>query len=115
MNAALGLAQLEQLEDFVNNKRETASKYLAFCEEQNISFFKDREDEKSNYWLNAIILENREQRDAFLKESNESGVMTRPIWKLMNKLPMFDNCPKGDLSNAEWLEDRVINIPSSVR
>ncbi len=115
LNAALGLAQLEQLDDFVNNKRETAKKYLAFCEEQNISFFKDREGEKSNYWLNAIILENREQRDAFLKESNESGVMTRPIWKLMNKLPMFKDCPKGDLSNAEWLEDRVVNIPSSVR
>ncbi len=115
LNAALGLAQLEQLDSFVNNKRETASKYLAFFEEQNISFFKDREGEKSNYWLNAIILENREQRDAFLKESNENGVMTRPIWKLMNKLPMFKDCPKGDLSNAEWLEDRVVNIPSSVR
>ncbi len=115
LNAALGLAQLEKLDDFVNNKRETALKYLAFFEEQNIPFFKDREEEKSNYWLNAIILENREQRDAFLKESNESGVMTRPIWKLMNKLPMFKDCPKGDLSNAEWLEDRVVNIPSSVR
>ncbi len=115
VNAALGLAQLEQLDDFLNNKREIALKYLSFCEAQNISFFKDREDEKSNYWLNAIILENREQRDAFLKESNERGVMTRPIWKLMNKLPMFKDCPKGNLNNSEWLEDRVVNIPSSVR
>ncbi len=115
LNAALGLAQLEQLEDFIDNKRETAQKYLVFFEEQNISFFKDREEEKSNYWLNAIILENREQRDAFLKESNEKGVMTRPIWQLMNKLPIFKDCPKGDLNNAEWLEDRVVNIPSSVR
>ncbi len=115
INAALGLAQLEQLNEFLKNKRETAEKYASFFEEQHIPFFKERENEKSNYWLNAIILNNKEERDTFLRESNENGVMTRPIWQLMNKLPMFQNCPKGDLSNAEWLEDRVVNIPSSVR
>ncbi len=115
INAALGLAQLEQIDTFLENKRDTARKYLKFFEENNIVFFKERNNEKSNYWLNAIILENKEQRDVFLKESNESGVMTRPIWRLVNKLPMFKDCPKGDLSNAEWLEDRVVNIPSSVR
>ena len=64
--------------------------------------------------MNAIILKDRKERDAFLKYSNENGVMTRPIWQLMNKLEMFKDCPQGDLTNSEWLEDRVVNIPSSV-
>ncbi len=115
LNAALGLAQLEQIDSFLENKRDTAVQYAHFFQKNGIAFFSERESETSNYWLNAIILENREQRDAFLKESNENGVMTRPIWQLMNKLPMFKNCPKGNLNNAEWLEDRVVNIPSSVR
>lgn len=115
INAALGVAQIEQLPSFFENKRKVAEEYASFFEDKNIAFFKEREDEVCNYWLNAIILENREQRDLFLKESNENGVMTRPIWQLMNKLVMFKDCPKGELKNAEWLEDRVVNIPSSVR
>lgn len=115
INAALGVAQIEQLPSFFENKRKIAEEYATFFEDKNIAFFKEREDEVCNYWLNAIILENREQRDLFLKESNENGVMTRPIWQLMNKLTMFKDCPKGELINAEWLEDRVVNIPSSVR
>ena len=73
------------------------------------------ENAKANYWLNAIILNDREARDKFLEQTNSAKVMTRPIWKLMNKLEMFKNCPKSELSNAEWLEDRVVNITSSVR
>jgi dTDP-4-amino-4,6-dideoxygalactose transaminase len=69
---------------------------------------------KSNYWLNSIIFRNKQQRNAFLKETNLQGVMTRPIWTLMNKLPMFEDAECGDLLNAEWLEERVVNIPSSV-
>ncbi len=115
INAALGVAQLERLDFFIKSKRKIAKQYINFFkEEEKISFFKEREGSVSNYWLNAILLENREERDAFLKYSNENGVMTRPIWKLMNKLEMFKNCPRGDLSNAEWLENRVVNIPSSV-
>jgi len=115
INAALGVAQLEHIDTFLENKRELAKKYEAFFSSEGISFFKEREEEKCNYWLNAIILNDREERDAFLKETNEAKVMTRPIWTLMNKMAMFKNCPKGDLTNAEWLEDRVVNIPSSVR
>ncbi len=115
INAALGVAQLEQIDLFLDNKRDTAKQYSKFCQDNNIAFFNEREYEKSNYWLNAIILNNREERDLLLKESNENNVMTRPIWHLMNKLPMFKDCPKGDLTNAEWLEDRVVNIPSSFR
>ena len=77
-------------------------------------FVKELMDSKSNYWLNAIILKDKQKRDEFLDETNSSGIMTRPIWTLMNKLPMFEHAQCGDLTNSEWLEDRVVNIPSSV-
>lgn len=113
VNAALGLAQLEQLNVFLKNKRETTVKYNEFFRKNDIDFFIERKDEKCNYWLNAVILKNKQERDAFLEETNANGIMTRPIWQLMNKLPMFKQMPKGDLSNAEWLEERVVNITSS--
>jgi dTDP-4-amino-4,6-dideoxygalactose transaminase len=78
------------------------------------SFVKEPIDSKSNYWLNSIILKDQEQRDLFLDETNSKGVMTRPIWTLMNKLTMFQNAQCGELTNAEWLEGRVVNIPSGV-
>ena len=115
INAALGVAQLEQLDGFLANKRATAEAYKAYFKKQSITFFAERECEKCNYWLNAIILNNKEERDTFLTETNAKGVMSRPIWQLMNRLPMFKDCPKTDLSNAEWLEARVVNIPSGVR
>lgn len=115
INAALGLAQLEQLNDFIEDKRNTAKEYSQFFNELNIDFFTERENEKCNYWLNAVILNDKEERDSFLETTNKNGVMTRPIWQLMNRLQMFKDCPKGNLSNAEWLEARVVNIPSSVR
>ena len=115
INAALGVAQLEQLDGFLVNKRATAEAYKAYFEKQGIAFFAERENEKCNYWLNAIILKDKEERNAFLTEANAQGVMSRPIWQLMNSLPMFVNCERGDLSNAEWLEARVVNIPSGVR
>lgn len=115
LNAALGLAQLEQLNGFLEKKRTLAKQYKSwFQENSSIQFVSELEDNTSNYWINAIVLENREERDLFLKESNENGVMTRPIWALMNRLEMFKDCEKGDLSQAQWLEDRVVNIPSSV-
>ena len=115
INAALGVAQLEQLDGFLVNKRATAEAYKAYFEKQGIAFFAERENEKCNYWLNAIILKDKEERNAFLTEANAQGVMSRPIWQLMNRLPMFANSERGDLSNAEWLEARVVNIPSGVR
>ena len=115
INAALGVAQLEQLDHFLANKRTTAEAYKNYFQKQGIAFFAERAEERCNYWLNAIILKNKEERDAFLTESNAKAVMTRPIWQLMNRLPMFKDCPKTDLSNAEWLEARVVNIPSGVR
>jgi perosamine synthetase len=114
INAALGVAQLEQLDKFISAKRKLAIAYKAFFNSVNIQFISEPEYARSNYWLNAIILSDRQERDLFLEETNNNGVMTRPVWRLMNKLPMFKNSQIGDLSNAEWLEDRVVNLPSSV-
>jgi perosamine synthetase len=115
LNAALGCAQMESLDAILKNKRELAKIYSDFFAQQKIEFVTEASDTKINYWLNAVVLKNKEKRDLFLKETNEKGVMTRPIWALMNKLEMFKNCQSTDLSNAVWLEERVVNIPSGVR
>ncbi len=112
--AALGVAQMEQLSGFIEAKRKLAAEYQTFFEHTKVDVVSERKGTKANYWLNAVILKDRKQRDKFLEITNEAGVMTRPIWELMNRLPMFKNCQTGDLSNAEWLADRVVNIPSSV-
>jgi len=118
INAALGVAQLEQLTVFLDAKRKLAQAYSsffsAFASASQISFFTEPKHAKSNYWLNVVLLEDRKQRDEFLKYTNENGIMTRPVWELMNRLPMFQNAQCGDLSNAEWIADRLVNIPSSV-
>ncbi|MDY0123313.1 LegC family aminotransferase [Sulfurimonas sp.] len=115
INAALLVAQLEQLEVFLQNKRVLADEYREFFKNQHVEFATEPDDSRSNYWLNAIILKDRGQRDEFLEISNNNGVMTRPIWTLMNRLEMFKESLCGDLTNATYLEDRVVNIPSSVR
>ena len=116
LNAALACAQLEQLDTYIENKRELSNLYLAFFKnDKAIQLIREVENAKSNYWLNAVVLENKEQRDDFLEYTNKKGIMTRPIWGLMNNLEMFKDCPKADLKNAEWLEERVVNITSSVR
>ena len=136
LNAALGVAQMEKIDEILASKRKIANAYTEFFnkgEQQTpnnkqgtrnkeqgttnndqIKHITEPVNSISNYWLNVILLSNRKERDKFLKFSNDNGVMTRPIWQLMNKLEMFKNCECGDLSNAEWLEDRVVNIPSSV-
>jgi aminotransferase in exopolysaccharide biosynthesis len=114
INAALGCAQLEQLESFIRAKRALAQRYEEHFKDSDLRFFKEPAECRSNYWLNAAICNGREQRDALLKTTNDQGVMTRPIWALMNHLPIYAHCCKGDLSNAEWLEARVFNLPSSV-
>jgi len=113
LNAALLVAQLENLDNFISSKRMLANVYETFFNSNNYVFVKEPMDSKSNYWLNSILLKNKQQRDKFLDETNSSGIMTRPIWTLMNKLPMFGCAQCGDLKNSEWLEDRVVNIPSS--
>lgn len=114
LNAALGCAQMESLEGFLAKKRDLAQQYQDFFKDSDISFVVEPEDCRSNYWLNAIICKDKAQRDLILDETNSNKVMTRPIWTLMTRLPMYQNALQGDLTNSLWLEERVINIPSSV-
>lgn len=115
LNAALICAQMEQLADFVQNKRELAATYAAYFKDSNIQFVQEIENAQANYWLNAICFPDRDAQEAFLEQTNDSGVMTRPIWDLMNTMPMFEHCQNDGLANSQWLADRIVNIPSSVR
>jgi perosamine synthetase len=114
LNAALLVAQLENLDNFIHSKRKLANMYEDFFKATDYTFVKEPTECKSNYWLNSILLQNKQQRDEFLNEANSKNVMCRPIWTLMNKLPMFEYAQFDDLTNSEWLEERVVNIPSSV-
>lgn len=114
LNAALGCAQLEQLKTFIEAKRALAAAYEGFFSGTDLEFVKEPADCRSNYWLNAVICENKAHRDQLLESTNQQGIMTRPIWALMNHLAMYQSCRRGDLSNSEWLEARVVNLPSSV-
>lgn len=115
LNAALACAQLEQLNDFIANKRELALKYAEFFKGHGVKFREELENTAANYWLMCVELENKAEREAFLKETNAQGIMTRPIWNLMYRLPMYEHCQRDAQKNAEFLEERIVNIPSSVR
>ncbi len=115
LNAALACAQMEQLDSFINNKRSLAKLYSHFFNGNNVDFIDEIKDAKANYWLNSILFTDRKVRDSFLKFSNENGVMTRPCWELMHRLPMFSNSARTDLHNSEWISDRLVSIPSSIR
>jgi len=114
LNAALGCAQLENIDYFITQKRKIAARYESFFRDGRIPFFIERPDTRSNYWLNAIFLENREDRDRFLELSSLRGIMCRPLWSLLIDLPMYRHCQCDELINARWLSDRLVNIPSSV-
>ena len=114
LNAALGCAQLEQLENFIAAKRDLAARYSAHLKGSDLQFVTEPPECRSNYWLNAVICYSRTERDALLKTTNDKGVMTRPIWALMNRLSIYAHCRTGELANSEWLEARVVNLPSSV-
>ncbi len=115
LNAALACAQLEQLSFFLSNKRELAIEYRDYFDQSDIKFIFERKGTTANYWLNTILLKNKTERDEFLEYTNSNEIMTRPAWELMNQLPMYNRFQAGDLSNALWLSDRIVNIPSSVR
>ena len=114
INAALGCAQMEYLDEFLNIKTQLANQWDEFFSNRDVNFVKALDGNKANHWLNTIILDSKDERDNFLKSTNSKNVMTRPIWTLMSKLPMFRDCQTDGLSNSIWLEDRVVNIPSSV-
>ncbi|MDH4262372.1 MAG: LegC family aminotransferase [Spirochaetia bacterium] len=113
LNAALGCAQLQSLDKVLDSKKMITAEYRQFFKNIGFTFIEEPGNSRSNFWLNAIQLENIHERDTFLAATNQAGVMTRPIWKLMTELEMYKNCFCGDLSNAKWLEERVVNLPSS--
>lgn len=116
INAALGCAQLEHLDEYIADKRATAAAYAEYFKNvDGIDFFVEPENSFSNYWLNVVILPDQDKQLEFLQETNDNGVMTRPIWELMNRLPMFEKCENDGLKNTTFFADRVVNIPSSVR
>ncbi|WP_297431723.1 LegC family aminotransferase [Sulfurimonas sp.] len=116
LNASLLVAQMEELEKFLASKRSLTEEYTNFFTQfDDINLIQEPHGTRSNYWLQAVLLKDKENRDALLHYTNENGVMTRPIWKLMSELEMFRDCQKTDLSNAEYLQERVVNLPSSVR
>ena len=113
LNAALGCAQMEALPGFLEQKRALAERYRAWFEGQGVAFVVEPSGARSNYWLNAFFADDRAQRDALLEATNAQGVMTRPLWTPMHRLPMYASCPRADLPETEWLEARLVNIPSS--
>jgi len=114
LNAALGCAQLELLESFIVNKRKLAARYKSFFTNADLTFFSEPPNCRSNYWLNAVLCNDSEHQRELIKETNEHGIMTRPIWLPMHLTPMYRHCERGDLTVTEWLKDRVVNLPSSV-
>ena len=113
INAALACAQLEQLSEFLKEKRKLAIDYESFFKTKGIKFRTETENTKANYWLMCVELNSKQDRNTFLKSTNELGVMTRPIWRLMYRLPMYVNCLRDGQQNAKFLEERIVNIPSS--
>jgi len=114
LNAALGCAQMERLREFLAIKTKLADQWGTFFDQNDVRFVKTIDGNKANHWLNTLVLDSKEDRDKFLEVTNDNGVMTRPIWTLMSKLSMFKDCQSDGLENSLWLEDRVVNIPSSV-
>lgn len=116
INAAIGCAQMEYLDKILKNKRETALAYKKFFSgNKKESFFNEPANCKSNYWLNCLLFPDKNSQQEFLEETNRNGIMTRPVWQLMNRLPMYKHCQTDELVNSILLSERIANIPSSVR
>ena len=113
LNAALGYGQLEVLGNHLRKKRQLAEHYKQFFQGSDYGFFDEPAGAKSNFWLNTVLCTDLAARDEFIKGTNSLGIMTRPIWQLMHRLPMFQNAQRGSLENSEWFEARAVNIPSS--
>ncbi|OOE79732.1 aminotransferase DegT [Salinivibrio siamensis] len=113
LNAALGYAQMEVLESYLAKKRHLAQQYQAFFANSDVRFITEPAYASSNYWLNAILCPDQETRNTLLSETNDAGVMTRPIWQLMHRLPMFKHALRGDLTQSEFIEAHLVNLPST--
>jgi len=113
VNSALACAQLEQLDNMKNSKKKIFNQYKDFFKNSEINFVNIPQNTDWNYWLMSIMLENKKERDIFLEETNSKGIMTRPIWTLMYRLPMYKKNQRDSQKNAEYLEKRIVNLPSS--
>ncbi len=115
INAALVCAQLEQLDFFLKEKRRIAASYGEYLQHSAVKFISEPRHARSNYWLNAVLLPDRAERDGFLRLTNERHICTRPAWKLLNTLPMYATCLTDGLQTATQLATRLVNLPSGVR
>ncbi|TKF48043.1 LegC family aminotransferase [Vibrio sp. F13] len=113
LNAALGCAQMEVIEQYLKQKRQLAKCYENLFSGTDFQFVTEPDYAESNYWLNAIICPDKKSREEILAGTNSAGVMTRPIWQLMHRLPMFENAMRGDLTYSEFIEAHLINLPST--
>ena len=114
INAALGCAQIEVIDDYVKRKRQLAKQYGYWFEEKGYELYKEPIDARSNYWINSVVTKSRKERDLFLQYTNDHDVMTRPLWTPMHTLQMYERSRRVNLENTEWLESRLVNLPSSV-
>lgn len=114
INAAIGMAQMEALQKYISLKRELANSYIEWGSEQGLDFLVEEHGSSSNYWLNNVITSNIDERNILLEFTNQKGILTRPAWTPMHKLPMFRDCQSSDLSNTEWLFDRLVSLPSGI-
>ncbi|EAC1313897.1 aminotransferase LegC [Campylobacter jejuni] len=116
INAAILLAGLENLELFLENKRELAKIYKDFFKNHDkCKFIDEKSNEKSNFWLNTLLFKNENLRNIFLEECLKNNIFVRPVWKSLPSLKAFQNCQSNELINTKKLEKRLINLPSSVR
>ncbi len=114
LNAALGCAQLEQLDHFLQVKRNRAGAYAALFRDTEWQFVAEPQNCRSNYWLCAVLTNSREERDTFLEETNAAGLQTRPVWEPLHTLPMYEKCLRGDLLVTMDIAARLVNLPSGV-
>lgn len=113
LNAALGSAQLARLPGFLDNKRILAQDYISWFEGRGITPIREPDGASSNFWFNAFLTDGNDARDIILERTNAQGVMTRPLWDMLNTLPAFRHHQAADLSNSQWLYERMVNVPSS--
>ena len=113
INAAIGVAQLEELNNFIARKRKLSERYMDFFQSIDIDFVKEPVNSQSNYWLNAVLLKDKEERNNFLEFMNVQKIMTRPLWEPMHTLAMNKDAQCGDLINSKYIAERLVNIPSS--
>lgn len=114
INAALGVAQMKSIDHILDRKRNVRAAYKRYFQNSSIKIIENPVDTEPNNWLNAVLFEDKDRRDEFLRVTNDLGVMTRPIWTLISELPMYKHCETDNLESSKWLVDRVVNIPSSV-